>query len=179
MNYVKRSSSFRTFPYDYFIFIISTFNRHNSQFVRLVCARPLKGEMTIPLTGSRLINWMPDKRFKTLTQSSVTPFQPIWLDIGLSFFQQVIILPILPTELPSSREWKILQSCSFQVRNISSPKRDKLYLKKERRCETWQKNSIKAAATKIRHNYTDKPLLVGTTAKEIKEIKIRALNQSN
>ena len=49
MNYVKRSSSFRTFPYDYFIFIISTFNRHNSQFVRLVCARSLKGEMAIPL----------------------------------------------------------------------------------------------------------------------------------
>lgn len=41
------------------------------------------------------------------------------------------------------------------------------------------KNSIKAMVTKIRRNYTDKPLLVGTTAKEIKEIKIRALNQSN
>ncbi len=64
------------------------------------------------------------------------------------------------------------------MRNISSPKRDKLYLKKERRCETCQKNSIKAAVTKIPRNYTDKPLLVGTTAKEIKEIKIRALNQS-
>lgn len=178
MNHVKRSSSFRTFPYDYFI--ISTFNRHNSQFVRLVCAKILKGEMRIPLTGSRLINWMPDKRFKTLTQSSVTPFQPTWLDMGLSVFQQaMIILPILPTSYLTSREWKILQSCSFQVRNISSPKRDKLYLKKERRCETWQKNSIKAAVIKIRRNYTDKPLLVGTTAKEIKEIKIRALNQSN
>jgi hypothetical protein len=76
MNHVKRSSSFRTFPYDYFIFIISTFNRHNSQFVRLVCARSLKGEMTIPLTGFQIDKLDADKRFKTLTQSSVTPFQP-------------------------------------------------------------------------------------------------------
>lgn len=35
------------------------------------------------------------------------------------------------------------------------------------------KNLIKAAEIKIHRNYTDKLLLVGTTVKEIKEIKIK------
>lgn len=41
------------------------------------------------------------------------------------------------------------------------------------------KKLIKAAVIKIHRNYMDKFLLVVTTVKEIKEIKIRALKQSN